>query len=331
MKKDIFKYLLCPFCRQGNFILEQNQSFEEIEEGTIICSQCNRRFKIKQGIVFLYNLTPEAEKEKAASEREITKNRELLELQDEKWLLDFPNVRRMSNDSRAERIMRLISENTALGIKKFLNVSGKKILEIGAANCWVTAALAQNNYCVALDILTCLPKGLEAGRVFIKKRNIFFERVAADMINLPFKNSSFDYVIISSSLHHSSDIRKTLQQINGILKPGGCLVILNEPYSGLLGSKERKITELDKEEGFNEERYTIKEWEKMFKKEKFSLKLYLPENISSVVRFRGGCLKRVADVFKNRFLKRIILFFATQPIFKLFDGYFNALLTKNER
>ena len=50
--------------------------------------------------------------------------------------------------------------------------------------------------------------------------------VAGDMSKLPFKNSSFDYVICIDVLHHESDnITNILESFRDLLKPGGLLFL----------------------------------------------------------------------------------------------------------
>jgi ubiquinone/menaquinone biosynthesis C-methylase UbiE len=54
--------------------------------------------------------------------------------------------------------------------------------------------------------------------------------------NLPFKNGTFDCIIMVDALHHVADQRKTINELWRILKPGGRLII-EEPDIHSLGVK----------------------------------------------------------------------------------------------
>lgn len=330
MNIKLLDFIVCVKCGESNFKLTVEKEEQNIvEKGALTCRNCGAEFFINKAVVCLNEKFSDlAQKEKKSHEREIIAQKEPLNFKNEEWLLNFPDVSRQGADKRTERISRLISENTVLSLKKIINSGNNSILEIGAGNCWATARMAVNNYCIALDILNLPPTGLEAGKVFIENKKIYFERVLADMINLPFKPAVFDYVVISSSLHHSSDIKKTLLQINKLIKPGGKLVLLNEPSTGLLGGGERRRVDFDLNEGFNETRHTINEWKKLFADSDFKAKILLPENLSSILRARGGIYEKISFIIKLSFLKQMIEIFLSAAILKFFDGYFNALLRK---
>ena len=62
-----------------------------------------------------------------------------------------------------------------------------------------------------------------------------------DMNDLPAKLGLFDTVIFCASLHHSSDIPRSLEQAATLLKPGGSLIIHGEHYDPVfLRPKARK-------------------------------------------------------------------------------------------
>lgn len=50
---------------------------------------------------------------------------------------------------------------------------------------------------------------------------------------LPFKDESFDGVLVDSTFHHLSDYKKSIRQINRILKKGGFLYF-SEPHNSFL-------------------------------------------------------------------------------------------------
>jgi len=86
-----------------------------------------------------------------------------------------------------------------------------QILELGAGICWLSALLAQKSQqVIAFDISRVKYQGLETAEIIFKYLpKIFFERILGNMQALPFKNNSFDYVIVSASLHHADDLATT--------------------------------------------------------------------------------------------------------------------------
>jgi SAM-dependent methyltransferase len=298
----------------------------------LACKSCNQTFLISEGILYLYEkLSQTAEKEKESNEREMRECRDALNFRNENWLLNFPDVPKMGMDERSERIIRLIAENTDLSLKKYVNVQNAHILEIGAGNCWVTAKLSKDNYCIALDILTKPPYGLESGDVFIKNRNIYFERISADMNEMPFKDNIFDFVVISSSLHHSYRPEKTLNEISRILKTGGQLVLLNEPSRGLFGGKERRQIEIEIANNINEKRYSINEWYELFLNCGYKAQILLPENLKTIFRSKGGIYKYIDILLGINLIRKLMEKFLSRLILFIFDGYFNAILIKKNQ
>ncbi|MFA6306896.1 MAG: class I SAM-dependent methyltransferase [Patescibacteria group bacterium] len=331
MRKELLKYINCPVCSGSDLeFVESKTENKTIIDGSLICESCRSIFLISKGILYLYEkLSESAEKEKKANETEVKKDNKISDFKNDSWVLNFPNVKKMGIDLRTERIGRLISENIILSFSKYLNVENKTILEIGAGNCWVTARLAEKNYCIALDILTMPPDGLESGNIFLKNKNIYFERISADMSNLPFKDLVFDFVLISASLHHSPDVGKTLAEIYRVLKSGGKLVVLNEPCQGMIGTKERGQAKADLEDGMNEKRYSIREWKTFFKENKFEYEILLPENISRALKSRSGIYKIILRALNIQTVMKVINYLRIF-VFLLFDSYFNAVLIKKE-
>lgn len=331
MRKELLKYINCPVCRNSSFDLEAAQdNGGDIEIGRVVCLKCQSSFKISKGIIYLYEkMSATATREKASHEREIFRDKKILDFQDDNWILKYPHVPRMGIDPRSERTGRLISENTELSLKRFITKNNSTILEIGAGKGWVMSELAGNNYCVALDILTIKPIGLEAGEIYIKHKKIFFERVAADMVELPFKDQIFDYVIISSSLHHSPDLDETLSEIKRVLKFDGQFILLNEPYQGILGGRERTRVNEDRASGLNEKRYTISDWNKYFFQNGFQPKIFLPENLAGILKLRGRVAKKIAWLLSRPLFSNIFARLFKSIILRVWDGYFNASLRKS--
>ena len=331
MKKEILNFIHCPKCETELILQNSFQNDIEIEQAELFCQNCRKKFTVNKGIVFLCNeFSSEVEKERDALTKEISEKQDELEYQNEDWLMSFPDNKGCVSDTRENRIINFISENTINSLKKFIQSRNLSILEIGAGNCWLTNRLAKDNYCIALDMFHLAPKGLEFGNLFIKNKKSYFERVLADMVKLPFKNKSFDLVIISSSLHHSSNLSKTLTEISRVLKDEGKLLLFNEPSTGLIAGKERRQIEIDINNGVNEQRYTLNEWKNAINKSGFKIKFYLPENIINILQHKKGIYKFIGlclAKFPKIILNTILLLMAP-IILRIFDGFFNAVVFK---
>jgi len=335
MKKDFLNFILCPICKKSDFEFQSNVENDlETRDGQLLCLHCRTIFLIKEGILFFdKNINPESQKEKRVWEEERDKQKNLLSFQDAGWVLNYPFNEQFYPDSKDSRIVRLNTQNVLLFLEKINWPKETKILEIGAGSCWLTAKLAAQYKCVALDILDKFPIGLETADIFIKHRGVFFERIIADMQNLPFSDQKFDIILINAALHHSPDLMKTLREIDRILVPNGQLILLNEPSRGWLGSRERGRVLQSVEQGLNENRYTIRGWINFFKKAGFGAKIYLPFNFMEILSSRGKFLGLTSYLFKALpgFLKRIIINNFGLAVLTVFDGFFNAVIYKDKK
>ncbi len=66
---------------------------------------------------------------------------------------------------------------------------------------------------------------------WFEKHGTYFEQVLAQMSALPLADNSFDWVFCCEVLHHSDrrGMARVLKEIHRVLRPGGSLLIINEP------------------------------------------------------------------------------------------------------
>lgn len=142
------------------------------------------------------------------------------------------------------------------------------ILDVGAGNCWASNKFKELGCCaIALSIDITRYKGN------------YSKCVQADMHNMPFKSSSFDYVFFSGALHHSSIINVALKNANKILKKNGKLVLIGEPSYGLF-SNPKKFGMKEKEKGINENIYPYMKYKRSIKTAGFQcVKFFFPPAI----------------------------------------------------
>lgn len=307
MNKALINLLHCPVCQTGDFSLEDyKEDSEEIIGGSLICKDCSTVYEISNGLLFFYkSLSQEALLERMASEAEDSLIKE--------------------SEARQKRLEKISNDNA----KNFLNNNlgqAHRILELGAGTGWLSAEISSARQVIALDMYYKEPRGLLAAKNIMNEKRVYFERLIADMKELPFKDSSFDLVIVCAALHHSPDLIKTCNEVFRILKPGARFILLSEPVKGLLGTNERKIIADDLEHGFHEKRYSVSQWINTLRRAGFKTKTFLPINMSEVLATRnryGRFLKFVWEIIPN-FIKPYL----TKPSLTIFDGFFNVVAIK---
>jgi SAM-dependent methyltransferase len=102
----------------------------------------------------------------------------------------------------------------------------------GANTCWATATFARIGLrAVALDISMAEMQGLRTADWWFEDQETYFERVLAEMSALPFADDSFDWVFCCEVLHHNDrrSMSEALREIHRVLRPGGSLLVMNEP------------------------------------------------------------------------------------------------------
>jgi ubiquinone/menaquinone biosynthesis C-methylase UbiE len=84
------------------------------------------------------------------------------------------------------------------------------ILDLGAGNGWMSYRLSlRNHHPVALDIFSDQSDGLRAISCYPQP----IPSVEAEFDRLPFPDASFDLAIYNSSIHYSTDYRRTLTEV----------------------------------------------------------------------------------------------------------------------
>ncbi len=110
--------------------------------------------------------------------------------------------------------------------EKLRDFSGGKILDVATGDGTfinlLTSHLKDYSEVVGIDTDQEI---LELAKKQCTNDKVTFDYMSGD--SLRFEDASFDTVSISNSLHHLGDIRKTLDEMYRVLKPGG-LFIINE-------------------------------------------------------------------------------------------------------
>jgi SAM-dependent methyltransferase len=273
VKENLIIRLRCLACGATDWqteITEANSA--EIREGCLRCRSCGKSYPIRAGIVdFLEEkLAEEIRHEKEHAEsfgyivtsngEKYSVNRESLQ-KFRSLFLSLPAgdgshffMPGGSFDNQAGNASRFFETLDLLKLRK-----GERVLEVGASFCWGSRYLAKRGCDVtALDI-TNYP---QAADIFFEEDGIFFDRVMADMSSLPFSDGTFDTIFSHSVIHHCKDLSKLFGEFRRILKPCGRVVALHECAFGLLENKAGKALQQAIDDGFNENAYTLPQWER---------------------------------------------------------------------
>ncbi|MCD7729068.1 MAG: class I SAM-dependent methyltransferase [Clostridia bacterium] len=132
-------------------------------------------------------------------------------------------------------------------------IQGKDVLEIATGPGLLAKHVAYAaNKMIATDYSDGMIKQAKKGKC---PENLIFE--IADAENLPYKDKSFDVVIIANALHILPDTEKALKEIERVLKNGGMLVapnFVNHKKTGLW-TKLLRIAGVKFEHQWNTEEY----------------------------------------------------------------------------
>jgi ubiquinone/menaquinone biosynthesis C-methylase UbiE len=98
------------------------------------------------------------------------------------------------------------------------NIKNKKLLDVGCGTGWFSAVAVERGARVT---------SMDIGKNLLKQvaKKCDSERVVGSILDMPFKNDQFDYIISSEVIEHVSHPDKALRELYRVLKPGGTLVL----------------------------------------------------------------------------------------------------------
>jgi len=115
------------------------------------------------------------------------------------------------------------------------------LLDVGCGvGTWMIPFIKNNFECIGIDIS---PKQLEFAKKFARKHKAELKLKTANMLELPFDDDKFDYVISVAALHHLDSNKKRLKalsEMKRVLKPDGKIFIAvwNKEQKRFFGSKK---------------------------------------------------------------------------------------------
>jgi SAM-dependent methyltransferase/uncharacterized protein YbaR (Trm112 family) len=245
MRTDFADRLRCPRCRTPHpFELRVDaEDAQEVRAGALTCSNCGLVATIADGIVELMHDPPDFVVREADGLGRFAQF-----MRDDGWtkdtVLELPN--RHDGYWWAQSVMM----SQVLETETFER--GETILDLGSNTCWASTELAKAGLApTALDISLHEMQGLRTADWQFEAKDVFFERVLAMMFDMPFADGSFDNVWACEVLHHNhrANLVKTFEECFRVLRPGGRLIVVNEPLRTVNTPKLRPGHEVKDFEG----------------------------------------------------------------------------------
>lgn len=233
MRAGLLERVRCPRCRTDSSF-HPTEPFRldagEIRETSIVCANCGEHRQVVGGIVDL--MPPEVPPFVLAESDGLDRFADTMRA--DGWaretILALPD--RYDGYWWAQRVsMEQTLKTGELGLRP-----GESLLDVGSNTCWASAIFAGRGLEVtAIDINAGEMQGLATADWWFDEKKIYFERVLGVMFELPFADGVFDYVWCCCVLHHNhrANLYRTLREVHRVLKPGGRLIVNNEPCRSL--------------------------------------------------------------------------------------------------
>jgi SAM-dependent methyltransferase len=129
---------------------------------------------------------------------------------------------------------------------------GERLVDVGSNTCWAAGWFARLGLeVVALDIARAELQGLRTAELHLGQ-GVYYERLLSTMTAPALASETFDYAFCCEVLHHNdpNELRTTLRELHRILRPGGRLLVINEPMRFPFDLKPDHAQEVAEYEGY---------------------------------------------------------------------------------
>ena len=209
MKLSILDHIVCPTCYSNFKIRIKSKMKTEIKEGTLICIKCNNKFKISKGIPrFVVDLSKDFVRTEMAFSAKWKNHHKNHHAKDwvnwqKNWFLErfgWKSIKQF---------------NTFLSSQNFILDAGT-----GIGNSAKMLSINKSSTVFALDASDSINFAYKKyGRV----SNIHF--IQADIRQLPFRKTFFDYIFSDQVLHHTKNTSTSFKYLTKFLAKSGFISI----------------------------------------------------------------------------------------------------------
>lgn len=206
MKREILSILCCPNCKNNLRLLEKEVADNEVIDGVLECSYCQKSFKITRGVPRM--IIDLGERRKLA----------------ESWGFEW--------NKRANgkfEIDTLYGETEKQELKNFFDLLGitpddlkeKIVLDAGCGCGRLTKSLGKYaTHVIGIDIMSSIEHVYEYCK---PNKNVHI--IQADILNLPFKNAAFDYVWGKLAICYVRNPEQAFRNLSELVKSSGKLFV----------------------------------------------------------------------------------------------------------
>ena len=293
MRQACLELLRCSRC-QGYplHLLVDVRTDREVREGQLRCGGCEATFSITRGVVeMIHEPSDQVREEIGSIDKWLPEVNRITPLNDE-WLVGLPNTFDKGTDSdiavNLPRLLRLIDPKP-----------GQRILEVGAGTTWLSNLLAREGCTViATDITRRLYVGLDSADVLMRNSETTYDRITAEMDDVPCVDETFDTVVGNAIFHHSANLVDTFKEMRRLLRRGGKVVFL-EPVVGPFNRSGRAYMDRLHGDGLGDEAYPAWAYTRAARRAGFECRLWIAPSVDH--RFLR--LHEDSDYEANRSLK----------------------------
>lgn len=242
---------------------------------------------------------------------EMKERQQVAKIWDKFWNLDFENLK------LSPYIEYFFNSHIAI-INKWINLEGKRVLEVGVGQGILLSKLAIIN--------KAIPYGVDISRnacIISRKRfnklGIKGFIIRGDAFCLPFKSNSFDCVICLGLIEHFESQKSReliIKELKRVTTKGGC-VILSVPKKWSLYTPKKYLDKLFNKWKFGyEKEYTLKEFRKLGEKFFKNIEIYGVDIHPSLLRllpskgpirwFDKNLLIPALEKFQERYPKLVL-------------------------
>jgi ubiquinone/menaquinone biosynthesis C-methylase UbiE len=207
------------------------------------CPECNFQLRISGGIVRALPPEQAAHYAQFIADYERIRAAEGRGSQSQEYYLRLPYEDSTGRNSQQWKIRAKSFDYLATHILNPME-SYKRILDLGAGNCWMSFRLAlAGHQPVAVDLLTNEHDGLGAALHYHKHLPNSIPRFQAEATHLPFQAEQFDAVIFNASFHYSENYEVTLREALRCVQIGGCVIVCDTPWYSREESGRQMVVE----------------------------------------------------------------------------------------